>query len=496
MTHKVDGIYEAKGLNYDEALHLFSLKAFRKDYPPKLYLNVSKHFVQYANGLPLAIKVLGSFLFNRSIDEWKIAFDRLKEFSERKILDVLQISFDGLHETEKEIFLHIACFFNQEEQDHVIEILDCLDLYPKIGLRVLIDKSLIKVHSNQLWMHDLLQEMGWDIVRQKCRKELWKRSRLWLCKDIDKVLTSNSGTKAIQGIVLKLPKPNETHWNPKAFSKMHHLELLIIHYVHLLHEPKHLSNGLRYLDWSEYPSTSLPSSFQPNVLVGLRMCYSNIERLWKGTQSLKDLNLSECSKLDRLPENLGNAKSLEKLDMGGTAITKLPSSIVNLSNLASLNLKDCKNLVCLTRTICNMKSLKDLNLSGCSKLDKLLENLENAKVLEDHNTCGTTNTKSIQHFTGLHSLNLRDCKNLVCLSSTIFNMKSLKDLDLYGCSKLKNLLENLGNAEGLLKLDAGGTTIQELPSSIVLLKIFKSFLFVDVKGHHHLNHGMSASLFI
>ena len=62
-------------------------------------------------------------------------------------------------------------------------------------------------------------------------------------------------------------------------------------------------------------------------------------------KSLKDLNLSRCSKLDRLPENLGNAKCLEKLDMGGTAITKLPSSIVNLSNLASLSLKDCKNLV-------------------------------------------------------------------------------------------------------------------------------------------------------
>jgi hypothetical protein len=190
-AHKVDGIYEAKELNYDEALHLFSLKAFNKDHPTKLYLNLSKHFVQYANGLPLAIEVLGSFLFNRSIDEWKSAFGRLKEFPERKILEVLQISFDRLHETEKEIFLHIACFFNQEEQDHVVEILDCLDLYPKIGLRVLIDKSLIKLRGNRLWMHDLLQQLGWDIIRRKCPEEPGNRSKLWLCKDIDKVLTRN-----------------------------------------------------------------------------------------------------------------------------------------------------------------------------------------------------------------------------------------------------------------------------------------------------------------
>ena len=51
---------------------------------------------------------------------------------------------------QREIFLHIACFFNQEEQDHVVEILDCLDLYPKIGFRVLIDKSLIKLCGNRL----------------------------------------------------------------------------------------------------------------------------------------------------------------------------------------------------------------------------------------------------------------------------------------------------------------------------------------------------------
>lgn len=102
--------------------------------------------------------------------------------------------------------------------------------------------------------------------------------------------------------------------------------------------------------------------------------------------------------------------------------------------------------------------------------------------MEYHNTCGTTNTKSIQHFTGLHSLNLRDCNNLVCLPSTIFYIKSLKDLDLYGCSKLKKLPENMGNAEEILKLDAGGTAIQELPSSIVLLKNLKVLSFCGCKG--------------
>ena len=191
LTHKVDDIYEPTELNYDEALHLFSLKAFGEDHPAKGYQILSQYFVQYASGLPLAIKVLGSFLFKRSTAEWESALGRLKEYPEREILDVLQINFDGLHQTEKEIFLHIACFFNNEDKDLVEEILDCIDLYPKIGLRVLFDKSLVKLRGNKLWMHDLLQEMGRYIVLQECLKEPWKCSRMWFYKDIDNVLAKN-----------------------------------------------------------------------------------------------------------------------------------------------------------------------------------------------------------------------------------------------------------------------------------------------------------------
>ena len=77
-------------------------------------------------------------------------------------------------------------------QETIIVVLDRLGLYPKIGLRVLIDKCLIKLQDDKLWMHDLLQEMGRDIVRKKCPKDLGKRSRLWLYKDIDSVLTKNT----------------------------------------------------------------------------------------------------------------------------------------------------------------------------------------------------------------------------------------------------------------------------------------------------------------
>ena len=44
----------------------------------------------------------------------------------------------------------------------------------------------------------------------------------------------------------------------------------------------YLSNELRIIDWHGYPLKSMPTSFQPNKLVELRMPNSEIKQLWKG----------------------------------------------------------------------------------------------------------------------------------------------------------------------------------------------------------------------
>ena len=85
--------------------------------------------------------------------------------------------------------MHIACFFNNKKKDDVLEILDILGLYPIIGLKELTDKSLLKIMDNDVvWMHDLLQGMGRNIVCKECLDDSGKRSRLWDYEDINKVL--------------------------------------------------------------------------------------------------------------------------------------------------------------------------------------------------------------------------------------------------------------------------------------------------------------------
>jgi hypothetical protein len=52
-------IYEVKLLNDNEALQLFCCKAFKQPYPQENYEKVSREFVTYDQGLPLALTVLG-----------------------------------------------------------------------------------------------------------------------------------------------------------------------------------------------------------------------------------------------------------------------------------------------------------------------------------------------------------------------------------------------------------------------------------------------------
>ena len=97
-----------------------------------------------------------------------------------------------MDETEQDIFLDLACFFKGLHKDYVVDILNSCNLYPIIGIQKLTDKCLITVdQSNKLWMHDLLQQMGWEIVRQQSPKKPKKCSRIWRYEDAVSVLTED-----------------------------------------------------------------------------------------------------------------------------------------------------------------------------------------------------------------------------------------------------------------------------------------------------------------
>ena len=164
----------------------------KKTVTTKDYDELSTMLVEYAKGVPLTLKVLGSSLFKKPKNIWESTLDKLKKYPPSKIQSALRISFDGLDEEEKKIFLDIACFFKGEDKDFAKRILDGCGFSTDKGIDDLIDRSLVTiVDSNKLWMHDLIKEIGREIVRQESA-DPGQRSRLWNHEDVYKIFRNKS----------------------------------------------------------------------------------------------------------------------------------------------------------------------------------------------------------------------------------------------------------------------------------------------------------------
>ncbi|KAH9782173.1 Disease resistance-like protein DSC1 [Citrus sinensis] len=455
------------------------------------YVELSKRVLEYAGGLPLALKVLGSFLIGRSADLWRSVLERLKKDPSNKIMSILQISFEGLQDSEKKIFLDVACFFKWKNRDGVTKILEGCGFSPVIGIEVLIEKSLLTVDGrNILHMHDLLQELGQLIVTRQSPKEPGKRSRIWREEEVCQVLTNNTGSEVVEGIMVDdyFFRGNDVHLSAKAFSLMTNLRLLKISNVQLPEGLEYLSNELRLLDWHRYPLKSLPSNLQLDKTVDFKMCYSRIEELWKGIKPLnmlRVLKLSHSENLIKTPD-FTEVPNLEEFDLEGcTKLREIHPSLMLHKKLILLNLKGCTSLTTLPGEIF-MESLKTLVLSGCSKLKKfpdiVMRSMGDLTELFLDGTSIAEVPSSTELLTRLELLNLNDCRSLVRLPSSINGLKSLKTLNLSGCFKLENVPETLGQVESLEKLDISVTARRQPPSSIFLMKNLKELSCRGCKG--------------
>ncbi|KAG6630100.1 hypothetical protein CIPAW_14G131900 [Carya illinoinensis] len=497
-THGVYGMYEVQLLQTDEALQLFSLSAFRKNNPPENYMDLSKHFVKYAQGLPLALKVLGSYLFGRTIDAWESARDQLEPIPNKHIMNILQISFEGLEESQQKLFLDVACFSQLDGwlKNDSEEALEIFGHYSNIEIEILINNSLVsKSKYESLVMHDLLKKMGQEIVRRECPIEPGKRSRLSHYRDVLGVLEKDTGTDAIEGIVLQdLPHMKKIRsLNAKAFSKMTKLRLLKISVppifsqiypspiIEWLGNPlKHMpSDKLRYFHWFNCPSKSWPSSFQPKNLIVLSMPGSRFKRIWKGLVVLHNLKLLDLSDSEDLIEtpNLTGASNLEKIDLARCrSLCEVHPSIGVLKRLKHLSLNRCKCLRRLPAKFC-LESLEILDLSGCTGLVNILDiqgDMTSLRIVYFSEPTKKDLPSSFMSFSGLRNLTLSGCKNISIFPSVICSLSSLESLHLYGWSRLQKF-PDLSSLECLMHLKADGTALTQIPSVNLIPKSIRSF---------------------
>ncbi|KAL6211554.1 hypothetical protein ACLB2K_016778 [Fragaria x ananassa] len=229
------------------------------------------------------------------------------------------------------------------------------------------------------------------------------------------------GTQKIEGIMVKFPKPVEIPLNAKSFSGMRNLKYFINCNACLPNSLKLIDWGrpfhadgwnysvhiqFRYFNWHLTKVTSLnfdnckflkkvPNlSGIPNikslhlgqctsvvevdpsvgfleklVTLDLNRC-SNLTKFptrvcWK---SLEDFILLDCKRLKKFPEIVDKMEALDVMQLSGTGIKELPSSIPYLTEVSYIGLDRCQKFTSLPSSIYELQNLDHLGLNHCPKL--------------------------------------------------------------------------------------------------------------------------------
>ncbi|XP_059648921.1 disease resistance protein RPV1-like isoform X2 [Cornus florida] len=534
LIDHVSEVYEVKSLGSSESLNLFSYHAFRRENPTETFLSLSLQIVSLTGGLPLALEVFGSFLFDkRRVKEWEDALQKLKQNRPHDLQGILKISFDWLDDEMKCIFLDIACLFLNlgMERNDAVDIFKGCGFKAENAINFLVAKSLIRIdEDNTLWMHDQIRDMGRQIVQEE-NLDPGMRSRLWVHGEILTVLKNEKGTKNVQGVIIDFEKKNfpriktakSISWNQlwrtpnftsavtylkeiykeyfqddardegqvvlctKSFESMVNLRLLQFSNVELEGNFKHIPAELKWLQWRKCLLKTLPSNFCPRELTVLDLSESKIERLWgqrlwfwynKVGVKLMVMNLHGCYNLTDIPDLSGH-HALEKLILERCiSLRSIHKSIGRVSTLRYLNLRSCSSLVEFPSDVSGMKDLENLILSGCSKLKKLPQDMGGMNSLKELLLDGTAIEKlpeSIFLVTKLERLSLNDCQSLKQLPICMGKLSSLRELSLNGSA-----LEEIPNSIGLLgKLDILSLmwcrSLTVIPDSVGNLKSLTKF---------------------
>ncbi|XP_052110689.1 disease resistance protein RPV1 isoform X2 [Arachis duranensis] len=442
----VEEIHEVKEMNFEDSLKLFSHNAFNDSHPKKDYYELSTRVVaDYAKGIPLALTILGSFLRTKGKSEWDSALRKLRKYPNPDIQQVLRLSYDALDDDEKNILLDVACFFHKHEIEKITRILNSCGFFADIGIKSLLDKSLVSIYSNSSYkyikMHSLIQKMCWKIIHEEYSKNGGQQTRLWNTEEVCNIFQDERDIYGVESMIVDM---NEITIDPSiiiiALRKMPKLRLLALrgninmdlegNRVFL--EDFQLPNDLRYIEWNKCPLNFVPSISWPQKLVQLSMRDSNVQKLWNTPQNLPSLefiDLCSCKRLIECP-NLAGATNLKTISLYRCeSLQDVHPSIFSLPKIQNLYVNFCTSLKRLCSNYCS-PSLLGLWAIGCSNLEEF-----SIPIMSDHSnltlvlpaTALTEVPSTIMHLKNLEWFGFNISYSLQKLPLNFASKISLKD---------------------------------------------------------------------
>ncbi|MFQ6657793.1 hypothetical protein Gotur_027328 [Gossypium turneri] len=422
--------YMLKGLPLEDCLTLFTKWAFNdsdeRHYPN--LIRIGEEIVKKCKGVPLAVRTLGSLLFQKT-DKSDWIYIRESEIwrleqHENDILPVLKLSYNHLPSHLQRCLAFLSLYKKDEiyYSDKVIRLWMANGLleHPKqnqewedVGKRYLnelLSRCLIQIEVEVKFdlyftfrMHDLVHDLALDVSQKECK-------------------TVNSETETVDENVLHLLLCDEKLVGvPRVLEEMKNVRTVIIQDASKESKTIHESlinlclSNFKYLRASELrksPLTALPNSI--------------------GTlKHLRDIDLGGCWGIRELPRSFDKLRSLQSLYLGCTGLKQLPDSVQRLIELRHLVItieaKHFKEI----RAGC-WTSLQYLELCYCFELECLPEGM--------------------QYLKSLRTLILNYCVSLVSLPRSLKLLTKLEHLAINGCDKINLEMEAEGEEDNDLQL--------------------------------------------
>ncbi|CAK9278210.1 unnamed protein product [Sphagnum jensenii] len=178
-----------KFLEEEQARELFMFHAFgnANRVLTKDVKDICTKIIETCEGLPLSLKVLGSFLCNtEELESWEGALSKLKNGQSvtggndnEELWSKLKICYDYLDKQHQSMFLDIACFLGGLKINTICRMWSGDYLHPKSELQILQHRSLIQwAEGGILYIHEQLQDMGRNIAMELpiINRFIWKNN--------------------------------------------------------------------------------------------------------------------------------------------------------------------------------------------------------------------------------------------------------------------------------------------------------------------------------
>ena len=482
--------YVLRGLPNDKSWFLLKQMAFddRQDTIDPDLEAIGMDIVEYCQGLPLSIKMIGRVLYFKTTKvEWLDIKNELGNVTQLKDgpLPILKLSYNHLLPHLKCCFAYCSLF----PKDYLIDKLTLIQLWIAQGFiqspneNLLLEDVANEYFMDLLWrsffqeveedrgmnrrfkMHNLIHDLAQYVSRTDCTlvdynaKKVNEKGRhlsfsFYNVSFFEENLSTLVKANKIRTFILAY-----NNWNfdqgtieeltlKKLISTCRYVRVLDLHGLKMKMLPNTIGTlmHLKYLDLSFNDIEVLPSSITRLVTLQtlklswcayLRELPENIQKL----VSLRHLHIDGCENLTHMPRGLGQLTSLQTLTLfvvskGPVGSSKHCIGLAELKKLNDLGGKlEIKNLARLRDATSEFKAanLKHKQRLNELELDWNPEGDDGVDASDDENSMD-----SLQPHDSLKSLNVKGYMG-VRVSSWLSFLTNLVDLMIFNCKKCQYL---------------------------------------------------------